>query len=116
MAYTITKLPDGDVNFGSLNGEFVNLQPAVSDYPTGGYPIIDGETVVNTPTKNANCDMYKVLAALPVSGQSGLVPQFNAGAKTLALMEQNGTTGGLAEVPAGTDLSKYTFELLLIGL
>ena len=39
MAYTITKIPDGDCNLGNLNGEFVNLQPSSSDYATGGYAI-----------------------------------------------------------------------------
>ena len=42
MSYVITKQPDGDVNLGNLNGEFVSLSDSISDYATGGYAIIGG--------------------------------------------------------------------------
>lgn len=116
MAYTLTKLPDGDANFGSLNGEFVNLQPSTSDYPTGGYAIFDGVSVVDNSNLNANCDLYRLLAAIPVSGQNGYVLQGNMTTKKVQVFRQNASTGALQEVPANTDLSSLTFELLLLGL
>ena len=116
MAYTITKNPDGDVNLGSLNGEFVTLQPSTSDYATGGYALIDGVTVVDTSSLNQNVDLYRVLAAIPSGSASGYVPVFNATTKKIAMRQQNGTTGQLQEVPANTDLSAYSFQFLLVGL
>lgn len=118
MPYSITKIPDGDLNLGSISGEIVNLQPSTSDYATSGYALIDGETVVNNSAlaSSLNVDLYRVLFALPVSGQNGYVPEFNSTTKKVKVMRQNGTTGPLQEVPAGTDLSALTFQLLLGGL
>ena len=78
MPYTVTKNPDGDVSLGSLNGEFVTLQPAVSDYPLGGYELIGGETAATNGTPNLiNVDLWRIANVLPVGGQGGLSPVFN---------------------------------------
>jgi hypothetical protein len=116
MAYKITKQLDGDVSLGSLNGEFVNLQPATSDYPTGGYAIVDEVSVVDNPSLNANCDLYRLLTVIPAGGQLGYVPSYVPSTKKLEMYQQNATTGQLQQVPAGTDLSALTFSLLLVGL
>lgn len=118
MAYSITKQPDGDVSLGSMNGEFVTLQPSSSDYSTGGYLIVDGISVVNNPALQnlANVDLYKVLAALPVGGQGGYVPVLNPVTKKVQMFRQSAASSALTEVPAATDLSAQAFSLLLIGL
>ena len=70
MSYVITKLPDGDVSLGNLNGEFVSLSDSISDYATGGYAIISGETANtnNTPNlgmdENAVSDVHKMFPGL----------------------------------------------------
>lgn len=115
MAYTITKNPDGDCNLGSLNGEFVTLQPSTSDYATGGYALIDGVSVVDTSSLNANVDLYRVLAAIPASNPSGYVPAFNAVTKKIEFFQQSAATSALTQVPANTDLSAYSFQFLLVG-
>lgn len=116
MAYTVTKNPDGDCSLGSLNGEFVTLQPSTSDYSTGGYALVDGVSVVNNSTLQANCDLYKILAALPVGGQGGYVPVLNPTTKKVQMFRQTAATGALVEVPSLTDLSAQAFQLLLMGL
>jgi hypothetical protein len=115
--YTLTKIPDGDVNFGNQNGEYVDLQPGTSDYATSGYAIIDGVSAVDNPTllSSVNCDMYNVVAAIPVANEGGYVLQFQSATKKVKVMQQSAATGPLTEVPANTNLAAQTFRLLLIG-
>ena len=110
MSYLITKLPDGDVSLGNQNGEYVSLSDSISDYATGGYPIIDGEQYNANGALTINCDLWRVLTALPVGGQSGYQPVWNPTTKRLQMFSSAGT-----EVSANTDLSPYTFYLLLVG-
>ena len=116
MAYAITKLPDGDVSFGSWNGELVSLQPSTSDYATGGYQLVDGVSVVDNPALNANIDLYRLIVVVPAGGQGGYVPVLNPTNKKVQMFQQSAATGALTEVPASTDLSAQTFQLLLLGL
>lgn len=120
MAYTITKIADGDISLGSINGELVQLKPAVSDYPTSGYPIISQEQVVNNSALKANCDLWRILGAAPFGGQSGLAPVWNPLTNKMQMFwnaSNNPPAGGPnQEVPNGTDLSSYTFNLLIAGL
>jgi hypothetical protein len=113
MAYTITKLADGDLSLGNLRGELVNLQPASSDYPTGGY-LIQG--IGGATESTGNVGMDKVLAVLPVGGQQGYEPVWQPATSKLEML-YNGSSapGSNVQVPASTDLSALTFELLLLG-
>jgi hypothetical protein len=111
MAYTITKNPDGDVSLGSWNGESVTLQPSSSDYSNNGYAIVDQNQVVNNPALQANCDMYRILAVIPIGGQGGYSPVWNPVTKKLQIFAGGTTT----QVATGTDLSAYAFQLLLAG-
>jgi hypothetical protein len=78
MPYTVTKNPDGDVNLGSLAGEFVTLQPAVADYPPGGYALIGGETANANGTPNLiNTDLWRISSSIAMGGQGGLSPIWN---------------------------------------
>lgn len=116
MAYKITKQPDGDVNFGSLNGEFVILAPSTSDYATGGYAIIDGVQVVDNSALNANCDLYRVLTAQIAGLTGGYNLYWNQNTKKLQVFSGASAAGPDVEVAANTDLSAVPFYLLLIGL
>jgi len=107
MAYTITKLPDGDLSLGNLRGELVNLQPALSDYPTGGYLI---EGIGGTTESTGNVGMDKVITVIPAGGQQQYSPVWQPATSKLEMW-----SGG-SQVAANTDLSTLTFELLLIGL
>ena len=116
MAYTITKIPDGDCNLGNLNGEFVNLQPSSSDYATGGYAINSQEAVLNNSALTANCDLYKIVTVLPAGGQGGYVPVWNPTTGKLQIFDTGSASGAaLSEKANGSDLSAYTFLLLLVG-
>jgi hypothetical protein len=111
MSYVITKQPDGDVSLGSLNGELVSLSDSISDYATGGYAIIGGETAQQNNTPNLiNCDLWRIITAIPAGGQNGYQPVWNPTTQRLQMFSSAGT-----EVSNGTDLSPYTFYLLLVG-
>ena len=107
MAYTITKLSDGDLSIGNLRGEVVNLQPAVSDYPTGGY-LIQG--IGGSTESTGNVGMDKVLTVLPAGGQQQYSPVWQPATSKLEMWASG------SQVAASTDLSALTFELILIGL
>ena len=65
MSYVITKQPDGDVSLGNLNGELASLSDSPSDYATGGYAIVGGETANKNNTPNLiNCDLWRILTVL----------------------------------------------------
>jgi hypothetical protein len=113
MAYTITKLPDGDLSLGNLRGELVALQPAVSDYPTGGY-LVQG--IGGNPLTSGNVGMDKVLAAAPVGGQQGYQVVFNPATSKVQMWQTAGSSAPAGEVPANTNLAALTFNLLCIGL
>ena len=66
MAYSVTKASDGDVSLGNLRAEIVTLQPAASDYPSGGYAI-----------STANVGLSKILLVAPIGGQGGFSPIWN---------------------------------------
>jgi hypothetical protein len=106
MAYTITKLSDGDLSIGNLRGELVNLQPALSDYPTGGYLI---EGIGGTTESVGNVGMDKVLTVIPAGGQQQYAPVWQPATSKLEMWASG------SQVAASTDLSALTFELLLIG-
>jgi hypothetical protein len=107
MAYTITKLPDGDLSLGNLRGELVNLQPALSDYPPGGYLI---EGIGESTESTGNVGMYKVLTVIPAGGQQQYAPVWQPATSKLEMWAAG------SQVSANTDLSALTFELLLVGL
>ena len=113
MAYSVTKVDDGDLSLGNLRGEIVTLQPSVSDYATTGY-LVQG--IGGSPLTSGNVGMDKILAVVPVGGQGGIVPVWNPSTSKVQMLQQSAATGPLTEVPASTDLSSYSFRLLLLGL
>jgi hypothetical protein len=115
MAYSVTKLPDGDLSLGNLRGELVALKPALSDYPPGGYLV---EGIGGNPLTPGNVGMDKILAVAPVGGQGGVQVAFNPTTSKVQMYYNGSSTAlpGLAvEVPAGYDLSAYTFNLICVG-
>lgn len=117
MPYQITKNPDGDISFGSVNGELVTLQPSPSDYVPGGYPIVDQVQVLNNSSLNANCDLYRILTVLPAGGQAGYSPVWNPVTKRLQMWNSPSTSDQSSiEVPINTNLAAFSFQLLLMGL
>ena len=121
MAYTITKVPDGDLSLGNLRGELVTLQPAPSDYVKGGYLI---EGIGSNPLTTGNVGLDKVLFVDPVGGAgsgsnaantNAYYPEWNSVTSKLQIFEPSGN-GAMVEVAAGTDLEAYSFLLLLGGL
>ena len=110
MAYVITKQPDGDVNLGNLNGEFVSLSDSISDYATGGYALVGGEAGVASPS-TINVDLWRILTAVPIGGQGGYSPVWNSTTGKLQMFPNN----SLSEANPNTDLSAYTFQLLVLG-
>jgi len=112
MAYKLTKLSDGDISLGNLRAELVNLIPSVSDYATGGY-LVQG--IGGTTETTGNVGIDKVLFVIPVGGQQGYLPVWQNSTSKLAMFEDSGAVGPLGQVPPNTDLSAYTFELLVVG-
>ena len=111
MSYVITKAPDGDVSLGSLNGELCSLSDSISDYATGGYAIVGGETANTNNTPNLiNCDLWRVITIFPTSGWNGYQPVWNPATQKLQVYSSANT-----EVTNGTDLSGTTFGLLIVG-
>ena len=116
MAYVITKAPDGDVNLGNLNGEICSLSDSISDYATGGYALIGGETANTNSTPNLiNIDLWRILTAVPVGGQGGYNVVFNPSTQKVQVFQGAAGLGPGTEVPASTDLSGYVFNLLVVG-
>ena len=112
MAYKLTKLSDGDISLGNLRAELITLVPSVSDYATGGY-LIPG--IGGTTEATGNVGMDKVLFVIPVGGQQGYNPVWQTSTSKMAMFEDSGAVGPFGQVPALTDLSAYTFELLVVG-
>lgn len=116
MAYVITKQPDGDVSLGNLNGEFVSLSDSISDYATGGYAIIDGETAnINNTPNLINCDLWRVITVLPAGQTGGYNIVWNQVTKKVQVLTGPAGAGPDVEVANGTDLSATPFFLLLVG-
>ena len=111
MAYTITKNPDGDVSLGNLNGEFVSLSDSVSDYATGGYAFVDGAQFNANSSLTINIDLWKIIAVIPVGGQSANDLVWNPTTKKIQIFPNNSTT----EAANGADFSGFNFQLLVIG-
>ena len=110
--FTITKVNDGDDVWGRHRLEQVQLQPAVSDYAPGGY-LIQG--IGGTTESTGNVGIDKVGYVIPIGGQGGYVPVWSGSSPRLQIWQQSAATSALTEVPAATDLSKYTFNLLVVG-
>jgi hypothetical protein len=112
MAYKIALVSDGDDVWGRHRLEHVTLQPAVSDYPTSGYPIVG----ISGPTESTgNVGIAKVGYVIPIGGQGGYTPVWNPSTGKLQIWQGASGLGPDSEVPANTDLSSYTFNLLVVG-
>jgi len=116
MSYVITKQPDGDVSLGNLNGEIVSLSDSISDYATGGYAFIGGETANTNSTPNLiNIDLWRILTVEPIGGQGGYHPVWNPATQKLQIYVNGSLNGPDNEVANGTDLSGTVFYLLVLG-
>ena len=116
MSYVITKAPDGDVSLGNLNGELVSLSDSISDYATGGYAFIGGETANTNGTPNLiNIDLWRILTVEPAGGQGGYHPVWNPSTQKLQIFQGVASAGPDQEVANGADLSGYVFNLLVVG-
>lgn len=111
MAFTITKVPDGDDVWGRTRIEEVQLQPAISDYVAGGY-LLQG--ISGTTETTGNVGLAKVNWAIPCGGQQNLLPVFNPTTSKIQIFSAS-SASGIAEVPAGTNLAGFTFNLLVGG-
>jgi hypothetical protein len=108
MAYTITKNSDGDVSLGNLRGEIVTLQPAASDYATGGY-LVQG--IGGNPLTAGDIGMDKVLFAIPIGGQGGYTPVFNPTTSKVQVFGTSPASGvplSLGTLSAAATQSTYT--------
>ena len=113
MAYSLVKQNDGDLSLGNLRGELVNLLPAVSDYATGGY-LVQG--IAGTTEATGDVGLSKVLFVVPVGGQGGYSPVFNPTTSKVTIEQPGASNHAQSEVPANTDLSAFTFALLVVGI
>lgn len=113
MAYQLVKQPDGDLSLGNLRGELVNLLPASSDYPLGGY-LVQGEAGATESTGNVG--LAKVIFIIPIGGQAGYSPVFNPVTSKVEVFQDSTAQGPGGRVLPGTDLSAFSFGLLVVGL
>jgi hypothetical protein len=93
MAYTVTpnaELPDD--TWGSQQSRLVVLQPAASDYPTGGYALVTGQGIA----------LAQVIWCLVVGNPSPYLAQFDQATGKLIFY---GSGGG---VPSGTIVTTMT--------
>lgn len=111
MALTITKstIHPEDV-WGALPIAIVTATPAASDYATGGYTLTPG---VGIP-------LGSIFAVLQL-GDTGTTTEVRLKWNTTTQKLQAYWTGAavsgfLAEVTPNTDLSGFTFTLLIIGI
>ena len=91
--------------WGSQAFRLITLQPAASDYTTGGYPLTPG----------TNINLNSILFAFPVSNTGGFVLQWDEPTSSMIVYEQSGATGALVQPGAGTDLSAFTFLIAVLG-
>lgn len=116
MAYSVTKQNDGDLSLGNLRGELVNLIPASSDYAIGGYLM---EGIGGNPLTSGNVGMDKILGVIPCGDNDATSAYFlkwNTSTQKLQVFQDSTNGNPMSEVPANTDLSAFSFQLLLIGL
>ena len=112
MPYTLTKVSDGDNVLGKWRAELVNLQPAVSDYATGGYSIIG---IAGTTETTGNVGIEKVQFVIPAGGNGGWMPSWNVTTSKLQVFADSSSNGASPEAAANTNLAGYTFQLLVVG-
>ena len=124
MALTTTGVPDIRVYFGpSLQAKLIQCQPAVSDYPIGGWVLtaeqidfgnghlLGGEIWAQAYSASSS-PSYQV--NLPASS-FGTAPQPSTTSLSISAFG-SGASGSLsAEIPASTDLSAYPFWLMAYG-
>lgn len=105
---TITKNSDGDVSLGNLRGELLTLQPAASDYATGGYLV---EGIGGTTESAGNIGLDKVLFVIPTGNQGGVSPVFNTSTSKVQMFESAPSAGiplSLGTLSAAGTQSTYT--------
>jgi hypothetical protein len=111
MALTITKskIHPEDV-WGALPIAIVTAVPAAGDYATGGYTLTPGAGI---PLGS----IFTVIPAGDTGGATGVLLKWNTTTQKLqAFWTGAAVSGFLAEVAATTDLSAFTFTLLILGI
>lgn len=112
MALTITQSAIHPVDvWGALPVRVVTATPAAADYPTGGYTLTPG---VGIPL---GAPIFGVLTLGDTGGTTAVILKWNtATSKLQAFWTGAVISTALAEVTAATDLSAFTFTLLIIGI
>lgn len=112
MAYSLTHGNDYQDVWGRHVADDYSLVPAISDYATGGY-LIQG--ISGTTETTGNVALAKVGYVIPIGGQGGYMPVWNPVTSKLEIYQGAAGLGANTQVPANTDLSAFTFHLLVIG-
>jgi hypothetical protein len=117
---TITKVPDGDVSWGSKNGEEFTLSDAPNSYPLFGYPIqcqnnYNNQLAAGLTPAPVNIDLSKVDNVVPWGGQRGLIPVWDPTYQTLRIYQSAAAGNPDTELAVGADTSTYVFYLMAIG-
>lgn len=117
MALTITPsaLHPVDV-FGALPVAIVTAKPAAADYTTGGYTLTPGAGF------SLGSPIFGVVLLGDTGGTTAVYLKWNTTTsklqafQTAAIAATPAASAELAEVSAGTDLSAFTFTLLIFGI
>jgi len=117
MALTIAPSAIHPVDvWGALPVRVVTATPAAADYTTGGYTLTPGSGIpLGSP-------IFGVITLGDTGGTGAVVLKWNTSTSKLqafwsgAVAEGGAAAAELAEVTAGTDLSAFTFTLLIIGI
>ena len=106
MALTIvpSSIYPNDV-WGAVEVRFVNCTPAAADYATGGYTLTPGQGI----------SLAVIYIVDYIGGLGGYTPVWNLTTQKLQVFQSAAALGPATEVPAATDLSGFTFQLVLIG-
>jgi hypothetical protein len=120
MALTITGVEDCRANLGpSQQLRAYQLQPAASDYPTGGYVINATQIALSwlygavQIAVNAAGALYLAQFVLP-SGSFGTTPAPGTSGN-LIVAYSTGSAAAFTQVPNGTDLSGVTWIFDFLG-
>lgn len=122
MALTISGFPDFRAVLGpSMNMRAYQMQPAASDYPTGGY-VINASNVDLSElfgawliTQLYATSMYIVQFCLPSSSYGASPAPKPATTINMVVLQSAGSAAPPVEIANGTDISAFTFDAVFIG-
>lgn len=112
MALTITPSTIHPVDvWGALPVRVVTATPAAADYAAGGYALTPGAGIpLGSP-------IFGVVVLGDTGGTTGVYLKWNTSTSKLQAFGTGAAAAGvLEEVANATDLSAFTFTLLIIGI